>query len=668
MQLGYSRAPIAIALSLALGGTFNVAAQTTNDLQDIEIIEVHGKVSDADQIVKQSELKQLQANDLADIFRSQSEISVGGANPVAQKIYVRGLEDTMLNVTVDGALQAGYLFHHQGRLTIEPELLKQVDIVAGAGDATSGSGALGGAIRFKTKTAHDLITGSERGGALVKLGYYGNSSGYKASTSVYGLINDDISGILSLIKRDTDNMHDGHGNELMYTASEQEVGFAKVDATFAHFHTFSLSHDVRHDDGTRLLRAHWQPSRKNITLEQQSQRTTNTINYSYQPNSPWLDIATTIYETDNSISHAHPLKGEKQSTYYALYNSKGLDLKNTTHINSHKLVAGVDFRNDTATLEDLGTQYLLEGREKGQVYGVYIQDYVKLGDALQVSAGVRYDHYELIDDNNATLTSSGLSPNLNISYQFSDTFSLNTGYAQAIRGQKVKELFVLGYYDNDVNMTKEVAQNYEVGFKYLGDKLTLKGDLFQSSIKDAVATAKNFDGIQQNFLTNVGEVQNKGFNVSAKYDFDLFSVSLAYNQSKPVWKKHINPALVGAAISDQDWSIGTSVGNTLTTALHYHFTDSLELVWQGRFVAGLKNTGVDVWTNATLPEKPGYAVHDLKATWHILKDESLSLDVAVKNLFDKFYYDHATYAPLGAIDAGIAEPGRDIRATLSWRY
>src|SRR5690606_36828255 len=116
-------------------------------------------------------------------------VSVGGSNKISQKIYVRGIEDTLLNVTIDGATQAGYLFHHQGRLAIEPDLLKQVEVSAGAGSATNGPGALGGAIRFVTKDPLDLLRPGEQIGALLKAGYVTNTKGYKASTNLFGRIN-----------------------------------------------------------------------------------------------------------------------------------------------------------------------------------------------------------------------------------------------------------------------------------------------------------------------------------------------------------------------------------------------------------------------------------------------------------------------------------------------
>lgn len=135
-----------------------------SETNSIESITVVGQATNA--VVTTEDLTTYQANDLADVFRLTPSISVGGSVGVAQKIYVRGLEDSLINVTVDGAPQTSTLFHHIGRVTIDPDLLTEVEVQAGAGEATSGAGAIGGAIRFKTKGADDLLEGMASGAEL----------------------------------------------------------------------------------------------------------------------------------------------------------------------------------------------------------------------------------------------------------------------------------------------------------------------------------------------------------------------------------------------------------------------------------------------------------------------------------------------------------------------
>src|SRR5690606_39097062 len=112
----------------------------------LETMVVVGSTTNIDIDAEQLELQQ--ALDLADVFRMEPSVSVGGSLGIAQKVYIRGMEDTLLNITVDGAPQTGTLFHHIGRVSVEPELLRQVEAQTGAGEATSGFGSIGGAIRF----------------------------------------------------------------------------------------------------------------------------------------------------------------------------------------------------------------------------------------------------------------------------------------------------------------------------------------------------------------------------------------------------------------------------------------------------------------------------------------------------------------------------------------
>ncbi|MDO6574968.1 Plug domain-containing protein, partial [Staphylococcus pasteuri_A] len=91
--------------------------------------------SDVDGQINQEQISSTQANDMADIFSQDAAVSAGGSVQMSQKIYVRNIGADNLNITLDGAEQAGAVFHHAGRISIEPELLKQVDIETGAGEA-----------------------------------------------------------------------------------------------------------------------------------------------------------------------------------------------------------------------------------------------------------------------------------------------------------------------------------------------------------------------------------------------------------------------------------------------------------------------------------------------------------------------------------------------------
>ena len=129
--------------------------------------------------VTAEQIEKVQANDLEDLFSQSPEISVGGGVDIAQKLYVRGIEDQLLSISIDGAVQATRLFHHAGRISIEPELLKRVEVNAGSGNALSGAGALGGSVKFVTKDPEDMLKPGEQFGGLVKGMFSSNTDSFK---------------------------------------------------------------------------------------------------------------------------------------------------------------------------------------------------------------------------------------------------------------------------------------------------------------------------------------------------------------------------------------------------------------------------------------------------------------------------------------------------------
>ncbi|MEZ9060216.1 TonB-dependent receptor domain-containing protein [Vibrio pelagius] len=628
-----------IALSLLLISNSALSAD------DTEVIEVTGhQVHTGDLTITADDLDKRQAQDLNDIFRGDAEVSVGGSSGISQKIYVRGLEDTMLNISVDGAEQSGSLFHHQGRLSIEPELLKQVDVSAGAGRATNGPGALGGAIQFKTKDAHDLLHPNDSFGAQVKGGYYTNNDGYKVSTSLYGEVTEGLGLLASFGYVDGQNIKDGNGDSQPYTALEQTVALLKLSGQITESQYFSLSYDFRQDDGRRLNRPHFQPSFKNDPLDQEADRHTITASHKYM-GSDRLNVESTLYNTSNRIAHKnHPRWGTSDGSI----ETYGAKISNTSNWTKNTVIYGVDYRNDTADFDTgSGAQ---NSKEKGEVYGLFVQDDWRITQDLTFTAGARYDWYELEDNKDQKFDSSGFSPNAGLDYKITPSINVFASYAEAFRGQQIKELFVIDYKENDPNRKPEKAQNTEFGMAYQAQDLAIGATFFYSEIEDVVG--------DNGTITNVGDLKNKGINAYISYQFDQLRTRLSYSQSRP--------ELNGEPLSDDSMNIGTSVGDTWVLDLGYTVTDNVELGWNARFVERL----TDVADPSAHPEKPGYGVHDLYAQWIPMSNDKLTFTLSVKNVFDKFYFDHASYMEyIGSpVAQGYASAGRDFRFNASYSF
>ncbi|TIQ76800.1 MAG: TonB-dependent receptor, partial [Mesorhizobium sp.] len=74
--------------------------------------------------IDQQEIDRKKPQDLREVFSGEPQIAVGGAIPSTQKIYVNGVDENNLAVTVDGSRQNNKVFHHNGTYLLDPALLK----------------------------------------------------------------------------------------------------------------------------------------------------------------------------------------------------------------------------------------------------------------------------------------------------------------------------------------------------------------------------------------------------------------------------------------------------------------------------------------------------------------------------------------------------------------
>ena len=641
-----SRVALSLGIALSMSSFYTVADESkTSTDTEMEKIEVKGHRILGVDVVDLSDIRKKQANDLEDIFRGEPAITVGGSFGIAQKIYVRGVEDTNLNVSVDGATQAGYLFHHQGRLSIEPEMLKHVEVKAGAGSALDGPGALGGAIRFETKDADDLLSDDENFGALIKAGYFSNTDGTKLSGSFYGRVNENWSGLLIVGKNDTDNITDGNGDELENTKTNQDLGLVKINGRLAENHEVELSHEVRNDDGFRNVRPHFISVGWNPANQQKSRRETTTANYFYTPGNDFVELSVTAYKTDSYLTQNEGT--ERQDG--AGVESTGFDIRNTSMLVDHELTYGIEQRKDTG--------YYINGtdsQEDGKVVAVYLQDTYDLTQQLTLSAGVRYDDYQLDDSDGQHFEASGLSPNVSAIYQFTEHWSVRASYSEALRGQKVKEAYLIGFRSNAADLAEEEAKNKDLTLAYENDGLLLSAQVYQSDIDGVVGTVRRGE---TRVFANIGELETSGYTLTASQKWDNAELRLNYSNTEP--------ELDGEPLNDSDLGVGTAFGDTLTINANYLFPElNLELGWNARLVKTLDEVRAD------RPDKPGYGVHDFYAEWQPMAEQNLSFNLSLNNAFDKHYFDHGTYGYSTGSERyiGLAEPGRDVRLTVSYQF
>lgn len=127
-----------------------------------------------------------QAGLLRDVLRDMPGVFVGGTNGINQRIYIRGMNQSALNIQIDGARQIGTAYHHTQSLLVDPDILKAVEISAGTSSVVGTSGALGGSVLFKTVSALDMLAPDQNFGFKLKSGYYSNDNQFQESAMLYG--------------------------------------------------------------------------------------------------------------------------------------------------------------------------------------------------------------------------------------------------------------------------------------------------------------------------------------------------------------------------------------------------------------------------------------------------------------------------------------------------
>lgn len=633
----------------------------TPDPETLDTVIVHAVREPGNFRIDRKEIQLTQAADLSGLLSNESGVAVGGGAVVAQKIYVRGFEDTMLNVTVDGAQQPAELYHHQSRVQLEPEFIRSIELDAGAGAATQGAGALTGALKVVTRDAFDMLHPGQRFGALFKVAYGDNSDNRKTVASVYGTIGERVGVMATVVGQGSDDYEDGNGHRVFPTAFDHERGQLKLSGRFD-AHDIDLSIERLDDTGTYYERPHMTDFAGRFVLsDHRMRRRSVAYRHRFDPASERVDVEANLYRTAVDFNVRRNTTGLVYSRGEQV--STGVDARNTLRWGRASLVLGIDHRRDRLDAEQRATPPAFWGgtRQRADVLGLYAQGTVPLGEAWTLSGGLRHDDYRHrgVSGVSAGIDNGGdgLSPNLSLEWKPAPSLTLRAAYARAYRGITIREAFFGALYTYADGLEGEHADNAEFGVAWEHRGAFARATVFRQAIDDYIS-AVYLGGAVWGEWRNIGRARVDGYEAEIGKRWDRWSVALG------VWNS--DNTFEDRPLNDADLGLGTSIGRTWTLRGDWASAS-------GKQQYGLRARAVESEENAiapAAPDKPGYRVVDVLAQWTPLGDDRLTLGLAVNNLFDRFYYDHGTYgyhAGSGS-DIGFASPGREIRASAAWKF
>ncbi|PWA09153.1 TonB-dependent receptor plug domain-containing protein [Flavobacterium laiguense] len=146
-----------VTFFVAITGYSQIASDTTKSvkLKEINIrSERYSKTTQEIERISQKEIELQKSQNTADLLASTGTITVqksqqGGGSPV-----LRGFEANKILLLVDGIRMNNLIYragHLQNVITVDENMLEQIDILFGPSSTIFGSDALGGAINMKTK-------------------------------------------------------------------------------------------------------------------------------------------------------------------------------------------------------------------------------------------------------------------------------------------------------------------------------------------------------------------------------------------------------------------------------------------------------------------------------------------------------------------------------------
>ena len=94
---------------------------------------------------------------------------------------------------------------------------------------------------------------------------------------------------------------------------------------------------------------------------------------------------------------------------------------------------------------------------------------------------------------------------------------------------------------------------------------------------------------------------------------------------------------------------------------------NLVLGWNGRFVQDVEYTPAGPTAPA---RKAGYGVNDIYLSWLPTGQDTVRVGFGVRNLFNQFYYDQASYgfSTDRGMFLGYPDPGRNVWVNVAWRF
>ncbi len=689
--------PAALFIASILSST-SVTAADTNDSEDrpIEEISVWGTAVRASSLTLQDDAIAIkQADHISDLLRTIPGVDVGGAHSLNQRITIRSMDDKDLRITIDGANQNTYMYHHMGNLQIHADILEKVDVEVGTNSVVNGG--LGGSVRFNTKNAAQLLESGATVGGRLQASYGDNSGSSLAFTGFAQLAeNWDILAYVNQVDRDNYDVGGGeikdfHGN--VYPGTDGTVRglegelsdiLVKLGWDLTAEQRIEIGYESYEDQGDYSYRPDMGlatdlaiTNSLQIPLLWPTEFTRDTLTLNYDVNvGEHTSVAVSAFTNESQLQRDESgwalnaaFAGSAAQVTGTAENS-GLNVLASTEFGDHLLTYGLErirYKTDYQSLYLTGG--VDQSSESATNTALYIQDRIQFTDRFALIPGLRYEDYDVdtaVVSNDFSETTFGLAAELNIT----ESLLVKLSTTELFKGPEVGEVFTgAGLYDvANPGIQAETGRNNELSLAYQAERFSAGITIFDTEIDNYIYDYAPPPSTvsARSWKDNIGTMQLDGYEAYFGFDQGGLSALLTFSQAESELAAfNTYAALNGARLDRQQ-------GDTISFNLDYHFerTD-LVLHWDVLSVDGVP-AGLDL-DGATLNNsKDKFTVHNVSMRWTPENLQAVSLTLGVDNLFDEYYASQSSRTGLsrhprfGELYLQDFEPGRNIKATFSY--
>ncbi|GLT18726.1 TonB-dependent receptor [Vibrio zhanjiangensis] len=645
-----------------------VVVTATRNEQQLE--EVAGSIS----VVTDEQIEKTLASNVDDVLKYTPGVdAVSNGRMGIQQINIRGMQGNRVNILVDGVAQPylydqTYDFISSGRIALDTDMIKRVEVVKGSASSLYGSD---GIVAFQTKDPSDFLKEGETFGGQIKLGFASRNDSFTENV-VLANRSGDLESMVAYTRNDSELIENfANGDYQNYSAKDLDAKadnlLVKLQYQVDSANRVEFIGELINESSTGNIAHSSFPSYKRDDTTERNKlglkhiwEGSSLLADSISSQLTWLSHQQTNTTDRQGTTQYGPVDEIKDYTYEDkgiqtdFQFNKGVSTENTEQFITYGLAYSTkDIANLNKTFKRSNNQTSLNFYQpdaKETRIGLFLQDQISLlEDTLAITPGVRWDSYETKPDNSTagitsgqsyqTSTNSALTARLGAIYSITDHSKVFGQVSQGYRAPTFEELYFSmpgQTYTNlpNPNLKAEESITYETGYRYTNNYSKSEIAVFYSDYSnfiDQVTIGSNTYQYQ-----NVGKANIKGIEFSSRIMVsDVFELpegistrfAASYTEGEDGEKQPLNSVNPWNAVTSLDYdSPDNTWGSSI--ALNYYAEKKMSDINPTADFTASPN-GVQVGT-------PSATVIDLTAYYRPIKD--LTLSAGLFNLTDRKYW------------------------------